>query len=94
MDHAPLELGLGQVVSHGGGESSVRIGNHELHALEPALVELTQQVCPAVLRFLGTDGEAEELPLPVGTDAVGDGRRDVLDLPRPTGIEERRVRYR
>jgi hypothetical protein len=41
--------------------------------------------------FLRPDVDGEQSPKSVGTDAVGDQSRDILDGPRPSGVDERGV---
>ena len=64
------------------------VGDDQLHPRQAALVELGQQVAPGCLRLLCADGDRQELPVALQADAVGHQRRDVLDLPRPPGVEE------
>jgi hypothetical protein len=88
VDAAPLQRRLRQVVAHGVGQTGVGVGDDQLHPRQAAIVELGQQVAPGGLRFLRADGDRQELPVPVQADAVGHQRRDVLNLPRPAGVEE------
>jgi len=49
VDRGPLERHLGQVVANGLAEPSVRVGDDELDAGEPALDELREELAPGRL---------------------------------------------
>jgi site-specific DNA recombinase len=59
-------------------EPGVRVGDHQLHAVEPAALQAAQELHPEGLGLGGADGEADDLAPPAGVDRHGNygGDRD------------------
>jgi hypothetical protein len=69
----------------------VLVGDEQPDAGETPLDELGQQHRPARFGLVRPDVDREQATESVGTDAVGDQGRDVLDGPGPSGIDKRGV---
>src|SRR5215208_6492817 len=91
VDGAALSPRLGQRLADGGDQPGMLVGDHQPNAGQATLDQLAQQAGPARLGLLGAHVHREQAAMAIGTDAIRDQRRYVLDAAGPSRVDERGV---
>ena len=87
MNDAALPLGIREELGGGLDQTDASVGDNELYASQPALLQMPEEAAPALEILFLSFGNAEHLPMTVGTDADRHQHRYVAHLTRPTPLQ-------
>ena len=92
MNHAALPLGFRIELRKVLHQAKALVGDEQLHALQAALLHLTQETRPTGLVFLGAFAHRQNLPIAALSYADGHKHRDVLHFAAPAPLQPQAIK--